>query len=815
MEMNRNITLIAPSALHLELYQKIIEQRGSCLNITVLGLDAYLARKLSKPRTPLIALLYQYSRALETLSKDNLFYTSRNDYDFLKDCEDFMTLVQMYDLHDFPANTKRERDLLEIIERLMPIELWVKEARTLPFDDAGDVYILQTERGAKDRFWIDLLVKKGAHIVEMKRHKRFYYWACSNARKEMEACADAIVSNQLDASSVLIALADPSQKYVLAQALESRGVPYTFSSSDSSRRIVEQWKCALTYLMKRDDDSLMDMLETLFPVSSYDLRRYIRLFGSESGSIQDVPYRENSLLSEETFESLKSLQIGIMQWKALLESMKDWTLDSIDQIARLIMDQTPNPTDDDLNAFEGVMNRIADVRAELRTPADLELLICSLDSLRPSQALSSLKGALIAGREQICGLYDNVFYIGADANHFPGSQAFSGIFDEAYMEQLHFKSLDERNKESFDQLQAVFNEPESLFILTPQSDYLGKSIESSHELNTWLGMLPKFKPVGEPSANPRPSFTIEGVKSANLFPEENGVLQARPRSLHTFEECPLKNLLQYGLCLRKPAKAGEIFKVRGDIVERLMRDGWNKYHLSYEQLDNAQIAALVADDFAFARSLFAAQSEELDALQSLTTERMIRVFERLRPIRHELHLDLVSSDYRVQIEKDFDGIPMNIEGSIALSSSKKAVFNLVDPASEGFISSELPRATLDLSLQPKAASRPAFSLRYGSGAAQATAMPVSQEEAAYKGMEEFYKSSLSAQNFDGPGESALQATLAKKVPTYEARESKMSAQAEGLADSLNKNNFKPLHKPDACSHCSYRAICRNAAIEKG
>ncbi|UNT93568.1 PD-(D/E)XK nuclease family protein [Allobaculum sp. Allo2] len=60
----------------------------------------------------------------------------------------------------------------------------------------------------------------------------------------------------------------------------------------------------------------------------------------------------------------------------------------------------------------------------------------------------------------------------------------------------------------------------------------------------------------------------------------------------------------------------------------------------------------------------------------------------------------------------------------------------------------------------------------------------------------------------------MRAELAGRVPTYVSTQEKLSSQAEQLADSLQKNDIQPYHRPAACQHCPYKTICRNAAQEK-
>lgn len=817
IQIEDNTILIAPGPLHLRLYEEIFRQKGSCLNISVLSLDAYLSRSLTSAKPSTASVLYRYAQALEKLPADNTFYPSRRDYDFLKVCHDFMTLAKLHDITRFPSDTQREKDLLEIIERLMPIELWVEEAKKLPFEDAGRLRILHTETNPLSAYWVKLLKSKGAKELGSSDHKRFYYWSASNPRKEMEVCADAIVANNLEASSVLVALAREEEKYALAQAFASRNIPFTFVHQSEQSQIRAKWKAALQYVATRDEESLMNLLRIMFPVTGYDLRRYLKLFGNTRSSLQNLVYVDNPVLDAETFASLQSLELQVSPWLAKLEQIHNWSLDSIGEIGQLIMDQTPSPTEEDVRIYSGIMDGWLQVKDYIKKPEDLELFIRSLDSLHPSTALPELKGVLIGDRSLISCLYDQVFYIGADAAAFPGTSQAHGIFGEDYLEKLDFPSLESRMNEQLEQLKSVLMMPQSVTFLTPQSDYEGKSIENSHDLNTWLEVLPKFKNPAQSSVSLKPSFKISKMKSQVFFeqPDASGLVRTKSRQLKTYEDCPLKNLLQYGLRLKRPPMARDVLHIHAGIVPVLMSQAIERFNTPFYALNSEQIAALVAGQFAFVRSVFPGRAEEIDALQARTTGQLKWAFENLAPVFTRMNMTMVESDYLVDLQREIDGIPMQIQGTFTRTSDSHAAFNLYEMNDQGgfFQSPEMPSATLDLSMQPKASSSQAFTLSYGRGA-QANAFPTAQQERKEAAQKDFLKSAIVAQNF-GPASNEFVQNLARRIPTYQAREDKLVMQAESFASAMKSNDFIPLHKPSACQYCSYRPICRNAAIEKG
>lgn len=809
MQIEENTIIIAPSPLHLRIYEEIIAQKGSCLNVTVLSLEAYIRRNLKRTRPSTASVLYSYRQVLENLSLENTFYSSRNDYDFLKDCNEFMTYAKLYDIHEFPQETKRDRDLYEIIEKLMPIELWIEEAKSTNYPDASSLRILKTEFNPLQTYWVAMLEKQNAKVIDLQKHHRFYYWATSNPHKEKEVCADAIVKNKLKAEDTLIALADDQQKYALAQALESRRIPYTFVHEETESKILNQWRAALRYLADPNKTNLMNVLKVMFPVTGYDLRRYLDLFGEHPVSLKEMMYQENPLISQTDFEDLVSLEMAVSPWMAKLKEIQSWTLDSIGKIGEMIMEQTPNPSEDDVRIYSGVLDGWNQIKHYVQQPEDLEIFIRSLDALHPSSALPEWKGVLIGGRDLICSIFDNVFYLGADASNFPSNVARSGVFDEEYVEKLDFPTLDARMSEHLEELKSVLMQPESVYFLMAQTDYEGKSIEHSHELTLWLEALPKFKNSAQSSINLRPNFQIKNMQSQVFFEKDNQKVRTHSRQLKAYEDCPLQNMLQYGLQLKKPAVQKDILHIRAQIIPTLIQY-CQQIGKPYQEVTEKEVHEFVEGQFQFARNIFIHRKDEIDALAIKTTKQLVWVLENIQAIGKEIPYILVPGEYQLDIEETLQGIPFQIGGSLASANSRHAIFNLYAPENNGFAG---PSGTLDLSLQPKAQSNAAFSIAYGRGA-QANAVETTYEQGAINAKVDYLKNAIVAQDFE-PSQQPLMQILTKKVPTYQKREEQLLNQAQGYAQAMKDNDFLPYHKSTACTTCAYRAICRNAAIERG
>lgn len=814
--MFQSLIYLAPASLHLALYDRILKERGSCLGVTVLTLESYLARSLVVARQPRISVLYQYKEALEDLSPDNTFYGSRADYDFLSACYQFMMLAQLHDLRDFPAGSRRDRDLREIIDLLLPIDLWVREAAKTTFEDAKNVRILECETDWMQRFFIRRLLEQGAQMVSRRQHERFAYWAVSNPRKEMEACADAIVKNRLPASSVMVALSDPGERYVLAQAFDSRKIPYTFTSQAGSDRVVDAFKAALSYVIDPSRGQLMRLLKKLFGQNALDVCRFYDLTGSLDLNLSEKPWRENTLIDAEDYTRLQAMEAQARAWKPTIAQIERWNIDSFDEIETIIQSRIPDPDETDLAAAQAVRDSFEPIRPFVKSRDDLRLFVRSLDTIHARGALRELDGVLIGSRREISCLHDFVFYIGADASSFPGSVRAGGIFGEDYLSRLNLPGLDERMQEHLEMLKSVLQQPREVTFLTPQSDYLGKAIEASHDLNIWLNQLPAFKNPSERSMNLRPSFSMKGLRSSTLFGAQGSVVTTRLRAVSTYQDCPLKNLLRYGLQLRLPPAPRDYLRAHGAMVPALMKKSLAQLGRPFYQLSETEIAQLVHEDFSFAREIFPKEAARFDELEIETVRRMKILFARLMPVCTQMDMTLEEGSFDLSISTSNEGVSVDVEGPLTTTGGKYVSFNCYPahlPEGMGLDFTQ-PAATLHLSLQPKPDERKAFHLSYGRGATPASAIYIDEQQARENSKFDFLKNAMEAQQFENPAD-PLTGALSKKVRTYQQREQDIEKKADSFARGLAENSFRPLHSKDACAKCSFRVICRNAAVEKG
>lgn len=808
--------IVAPGRLHLPLYSELIDQNGGGLFTDVVTLDTWISRHLITPSLPKITLLYQYRTALRDLDPENDYYASREDYDFLCALLSFMETVKLHQLDHFPEQTKKEKDLKAIIEKLMDVPLWQSEARNLPLEDASKTGILRTGYASDQKWWIDALLAHGAKWIgeTPAKNQQRYYWSAANIRKAMELAADTIVEEQMDAGQVYIALSSPADQQILAQIFATRNIPVTFLHQSGSTPVLRQWQAAISWMENKSPENLDLLLRTLYPRGSASLREYQRIF-PEGSHLKDLTYESNPILSPNEFERLRSMEIQADTWKETLESLKSWDYTSFGTAGAAIQTQIPSPTKEDIKAFEQVANTFAAAEDCIHDDSDLHLLAEEIRHMNISRSLDEMEGVLAGSLKEISALRPIVFFIGPSSVNFPGQVLHKGIFDEAYMRQLDLPRLDERMKQNEQEAFSLLSLPEQLYVITAQSDYEGSSIEPSHELTQWMGAMPIFRHVSDSSIVRTPDFRLSEKVSRDLFAPER-VMQVKPGSLKTFNECPLKHMLRYRARLDAPSIHREELEISRDALSLMMNEARLRTGHNFWEFSDGELKELLDDFFDFPRQVFPHRQARLQVLQKQYEAKLLDTAGLLRTAASQMEGRLVPGDYHLNLSEDLNQVRIEITGELSPWKKDSITLNLVpDKAESAGAVQENLLGTLQVSSKTAPIQEEAARILYGRGKSpmsRSVSTPKEWEEAFY---ENSFRNAFIAQNLPESANDTLFGDARKKQPTYEKASQDLLESAKNMAQDVVSGTCEPLHSPDACKFCPYSSICRNGAKEKG
>jgi CRISPR/Cas system-associated exonuclease Cas4 (RecB family) len=807
--------ILAPGNLHLLVYEQIIAQHGNCLGIEVVPLETYIHSFLPEKESEPARIIYQYAAALEKISPDNAFYGSLKEADFLKKLLSFIRQAKMYQLDSFPVQNKKEKDLKELIDCLW--DIYVKEdayesikQQNIPFEK---IYILETERSPVAQYWTDFLLENGAHLLENKPQKEErHYFSAANTRKQMEAVALEILEKDYDANDCMIALSTPADQSVLEQILEAHHIPYSYLDQPNPSKVASLWHKALSYVASPDLSHALDLISECSEQAKADIEAYLHVF--EHGSnLSSLSYEPNSILSEKQFNEYRYLEEQYRMWTDRYANITQFSLSSLDEIGLFIQEQIPEPTNEDLKMFDSVLKMVVSVKEYIHEKSDLNLLIQLLSSYSSTLSNKSLSGVLIASRKDITPLRKNVFFVGAHAGLFPNLNVEKGLFDEAYLAKTNYPSLPVRLERQRHSIFHMLEQCENLYVLIPQSDYTGRSLESSAEMDEFMQVQPAFLAIQDPDVSNRPEFSLAKGMAKKMFEDENQEIHMNARSLSSFASCPLKYYLRYGLKIR-PQQDLEQILISSSLFSAVLDQAFFFENKQYYQLDYEDVLALVEKEFSFIRKVFKDRQSWFDLK---VKEYAFKIHSQLEPLslfQTKYHLNILNQAYTSNISWELDGQKLDMQGNLDANLASEASFTPFDPALTDPSVMDAPEAagSVVLNLNNMATNQSAVSINYR------TTVPGVNQESDQKALDNFieqqFKDSWKQTDLSKVSENEdLTAALSKKE-TIEQKQEKWKELASQYYQNIKEDKLLPLHEKNSCARCAYRSICRNSAMEK-
>ena len=673
-----NSTILAPATLHLSLYKEILKQKKDCLGIQVLTLSSWLSSFYHGQTKSDIEILYLYKEALKNTSLSNAFYSSKEDYDFLGACLDFIKMAKTYQIHNFPCSTQKEKDLNEILNLLYHIEL--KEDQTqdvlssLP--DLENVYILKKEYSQLDNYWIQVLMDHGAKWLGENQLCQTHYYSVANARKQMEVLANLIIENDYLADDIFVALNNASDESVLTQILTAHKIPFTTMQETHITSIYNEWISYLTWIKDMDLKSFINLIQTLYPSNNY-LIQYYTLFPEKflkfEPHLSIISYEENEIIDSYQFESYQGLEQQTLEWihnHAFLFHALDFI-----EIAKHIQNLHEHVSKEDLNAFNDVMSLIQDVHTHIHNADDLDILIHQIQNLSANQKANTIEGVLIGSRQDITSLRPIVFLTGTNANAFPALKLHSGIFDEAYVKSTSLPSLETRIQNQQTQIFDCLSLCETLYILYPQSDYQGKNYESSSEIENWIQTKPKFITTPDSFNWTTPNIDLNETSAKAIFFKDNHFKGSISR-LESYARCPFSHALKYGLFLKEKEDITDI-RIRGSILHHVL-EMISKDKQDYTSLSKEEIYQYVRKEFAFAKKILLQQVTWFNSQIEEITDKLVLIFEQLHSFETNWHMNIDKQEHKFSYSYPWNEYTIDLYGYIDRIDSSNTSFCIFD-----------------------------------------------------------------------------------------------------------------------------------------
>lgn len=848
LKIPRNGTIIAPASLHLPLYQIITEQYGNIQGIEVITLQTLVNRLVPGDFDEHLELLYKYKEALENLSKDNIFYPSRQDPIFLDACLSFLRQYVSYGLsfEDLPKDSRKEKDIKEVLMEIKKIELRESRFPSVLQNDGNfsNVYILKKEYSMQDMLWIEYLLKNGASYIEKEETQIKEYWSAANPRKLAVAIAHSIIDNDLNADDIFIAATSQTDKEILSQIFDQFEIPYTLLSNSLPSLITSEWCSILEYMKNPDIDHYKHLIDTLYRSSASFVPDFLEeqpaFYPDMTCRLQDMEYEDNALMDQRSFEQLQSAEIKTYEWMKEHEFLLNIDME---RAALLIQELNPNPSLEDLSAFQKCMDLIIQAKPYIHDSNDLSLLIHQIETMPDSKSTSVYTGILIGERSEISALRPINILFNTHAATYPAYQLAGGIFDEAYLSKTKLPSLKERLDIQKTQMESGLSQAAHLIVGYPEADSQGKVYQPSDEIQAFLGIDSVSKNYPDSSIYEAPQFKLSADSADSLFFDKEPIQMSVSR-LETFTSCPLKHFLTYGLKLNEKTEWSDI-RSQGTMLHKIIENLTLKYGKEYASTSRDELHSIIEKEYAFGKKVYPHRSDWINSQIEELTYKLALVLEQLNDFESNWHMNIKEREYRYDLEVEGLDRKIILYGYIDRVDTSPSSFAIFDYKSgkrelkkdhfEAGLSLQLcvytlayekesgliPAGNFYISLNKISEEQFAVKLGYTKNNGwteidEANILEaytkdrkfegwIYEKDSPYVTKEEQLKTKTQTKELDH--------LTGLKGPEFKEVKEKIKIIVENILEDIASGNIEPTYVEQACQWCSYRPICRNSRIE--
>lgn len=838
MKIQSNSIILAPSSLHLAIYQQILKQKNNCMNIQVISISTYIKSFARINHKNTISIIYEYRERLQNLSLNNAYRSSIEDIQFLNACHSFICWMKLYNQRpeDLLENTYKEKDIKEVISLIFDIVVFEDNTNTIidTLPELDHIYILDKEMNKKENFWVKQLINKGAHLLQENEVPSIGYYSVANNKKQAELVSKIIIEENLDADEIFISCNNDNEKYVLSQIFELYKIPYTFLSQRTVSSVSREWISCLNWVSKKDLPSFLTLIETLYKKDYKDIQTYYSLFPEQFNApdahLSTLDYVKNNLISESEFEELKSLEAFVTKWIDEHRYLYEWKYNDFESIANTIQNTHKTVELEDLSVFKTINQNCIDATPYIHDAKDLSILIQTIDNNSLSTSPKEIKGVLIGTKKEISSIRPILFLLGAHSKNYPALSLEGGLFNEIYLRNTKLPTLETRLDTQKEQMKRVLLGHKKLYVIYPQTDYEGNNYVNSTELEDWIQTENQFISLPEHSIYKKESFELSKEVLTPLFFNNNVLSVSR---METFSKCPLQHFLKYGLRLKEPKEITDV-ATRGTVLHSILEKSTTLHKKDYVSLQEDDIKEFVRDEFDFYLKVYPAKKSFVDVLIEDYSHTILLVLSQLKYFEDNWKMSFYDSEHKFKKEINWNGMTIELVGYVDRIDTSPTSFCIFDYKSskkelevkkfQSGLSLQLLTYTIaykeEVSKNPVGCFYITFKAPYVDSKATKISYKKKEERVSVIDLEnddEFIQQNIingwSFAGFEVYQEKNPQIKEKKEKLTVTQTEEQWPIIIQGILDDMAKGDIAPYHTLEACMYCKFERICRNAREE--
>lgn len=684
--------ILADSYLHHEIRKELCKDKKGRI-LSVLSFSNYIKPAVSIDQDEVLFSYYKKLKPLEGTFPvlKSILYTKQ----FLNEIYSFHTKRVKYqiDLNSLPENSLAEKELSQILNITKDIRLPIEEEtdsfHRILQQDLSNVYIIEGFMDKYEEKCIHALYKKGAHKISVKEvppETSFYY--AKNIRQEVESVAQYITNHNLDVEDIKISISDNTYQPFITQIFERYQIPYRFIRQTKASNTMKRFLSVLNYAEKKDANAFLDMLDYNLFKCKYpaSLDNYMRLFKKD---IHDNFHHIHEL--DITYDIISEIDIQ------RLEKMEEEAEISRNEIIEKIDDllKAENFRDIFKKAYDITLQSLNNVKDETENLTMIQKMIqkhtdniqhwddyhffmelCKdLTTSLPNENMNSLP-VLSITQPYFYKKYH--FVLGCLESSYPAFPVENGIFDEDYMQNLHYPTMQERFEFHKSQCLSALKTNENIIFSYPAGNFDGKSNESSLMIETFANKKPVLFPLNEYTFTHQMNRYKNIENASDLYVKDHKI-HGSVSSIEMYVKCPYSYFLKYGLKIKEPIENKLSDHTTGTFMHYILETLVNTYKKEYVNVEEDKIKEIIHDKIVELIQVYPQKKDEFVCLETRILKTMLNTIENLKS--HEAASKLTPEKCEETFEFDIpitDDIRWSLKGIVDRIDMDNDYFRIVD-----------------------------------------------------------------------------------------------------------------------------------------
>lgn len=496
----------------------------------VISVDAYLKRFIYANEDPLANFYRFFTDLLANKESFGLLANqcesiefANNVFNFLTDCQQFN--VDLSTLDDSNSLNQQLKSLLITMNANMYIPL-----RHPIRNDSSFNFCLFSYGNLTNA---QILHNAGIDLIQYPKPDKLNVTESLNINESLMTICQHIISEDIDVNDVTIILAEKSYLNAAITVFNSFNIPVNATIDDRYSVLIHLVKTYITFLKNQTLVNFIDLLFAGFKCEFDQMGALVRYapYFKESNS----PYlNENSeLFSSYDAQSFNACYSALVTCFAHACTTSFSNYEMIEHIFNYLVHD-----ENEVNFAQHIGKIVTVIGDDINTNHGFDFFMYHLDKINSTTTSFPFDSVLITDMNHPVCYRKYSYIIGLNNNNYPGFKPMNGLFDETFVRNSNYPSINERLSLHNDNLQWIFYSGDNVTIALSQNSFDGKAVE--YPIFIDKSLIIKNPAINQP-AYLRMDTHLDNT-SAIIAP--HGRIKGSISSLESYQHCPFAYFLQ-------------------------------------------------------------------------------------------------------------------------------------------------------------------------------------------------------------------------------------------------------------------------------